>query len=274
MLAAVGEELGLIGLVIAGAAFALIAWRGFAIAKRASTDYRFFLAMALTLSLVVPVLVMAAGVLGVLPLTGVVTPFLSYGGSAMVVNFIALGLLVAIGRAEDPAVARATDLAPFHVPVRWLGRAAAAGAAVMLVVAATVQTLRADEYLVRPQLSVQADGGRRFQYNPRVLDALRSIPRGTVYDVRGLPVATNDAEVVNKAAKDYARLGRRVADLCANPAERCYPAGAPLLHVLGDANTRSNWGAANSSYVERDAEDLLRGFDDRSTTVATTDQRL
>jgi len=268
VIAGVGEELGLIGLLIVSAAFVSIAWRGFDIARRASSDYRFFLALALTLSLTIPVLIMAAGTLGVLPLTGVVTPFLSYGGSAMVANFVALGLLVAVRQERRPA----TDLAPFHVPVRWLARAAGAAAAVMLVMAAGVQTLRADEYLVRPQLSVQADGGRRFQYNPRVLEALRSIPRGTVYDARGLPLATSDLRIANRSSGEYERLGRRVADDCANPAERCYPAGPSLFHVLGDANSRTNWSAANSSYVERDAEDLLRGFDDRAIVVTTTDR--
>jgi cell division protein FtsW (lipid II flippase) len=120
VLAAVGEELGLIGLLIVGAAFMLVVWRGFSIAKRASSDYRFFLAMAVTLSIAIPVLVMAGGILGLLPLTGVVTPFLSYGGSAMVANFVAIGLLAAIGRDARPAA----DLAPFTCPcagsaARW-----------------------------------------------------------------------------------------------------------------------------------------------------------
>lgn len=266
--AAIGEELGFIGLLVVAAAFFLMVWRGFAIARRASSDYRFFLALALTVSLAVPVLVMAAGTLGLLPLTGVVTPFLSYGGSAMVANFAMLGLLVAIDRDQRPAA----DLAPFQVPVRWIGRLAAAGAVVMVAMAATVQTVRADDYLVRPQLGLQADGGRRFQYNPRVLDVLRSIPRGTIYDRRGLPIASGDLAVIAKAAPQFEQLGQRMADACPVPSQRCYPAGPALFHVLGDANTRANWAASNSSYVERDAEDLLRGFNDHATTVATTDR--
>ena len=294
VLAGVGEEFGLIGLMIVGAAFALMAWRGFAIAQRASSDYQFFLALGMTLSLSIPVLVMGAGVLGLLPLTGVVTPFLSYGGSAMAANFAALGLLAAIRPAlseRSESMGRnhnqSMNLTPFQVPVRWLGRTAAACAAGMLMVAASVQTLRADEYLVRPQLSVQADGGRRFQYNPRVLEALRSIPRGTIYDRRGLPIASNDAAVLRKAAGAYEQMGRKLDEVCASPpapngatqfqapngaAQRCYPIGPALWHVLGDANTRDNWSAANTSYVERDAEGLLRGFDDRSATVTTTDR--
>jgi cell division protein FtsW (lipid II flippase) len=266
--ASIGEELGLIGLLVVAATFFLIVWRGLAIARRASSDYRFFLALALTMSLAVPVLVMAAGTLGLLPLTGVVTPFLSYGGSAMVANFAMLGLLVAIDREKRPAA----DLAPFQVPVRWLGRVAAAGAVIAVAMATTVQTLRADDYLVRPQLGLQADGGRRFQYNPRVLEVLRSIPRGTIYDRRGLPIASGDRAVLTKAAPEFGKLGHEMANACPVPSDRCYPAGPALFHVLGDANTRANWSAANSSYVERDAEDLLRGFDDHAKTVATTDR--
>ncbi|HXT71466.1 MAG TPA: FtsW/RodA/SpoVE family cell cycle protein [Vicinamibacterales bacterium] len=265
--AAIGEELGLVGLIVTAAAFALIAARGVQIARRASSDYRFFLAIALTLATVVPALVMAAGVLGVLPLTGVVTPFLSYGGSAMAVNFVSLGLLVAIDR--DRGWRAKADLAPFRVPVRWLGRVAAAAAGVMLVVAAGVQTVRADEYLVRPQLSVQADGGRRFQYNPRVLEALRNIPRGSIYDARGDVLATSDPATI---AKLNASSKSPASGACADSSKRCYPAGPALFHILGDTNTRENWSAANSSYVERDSEDLLRGFDDHATTVTTTDR--
>src|SRR5439155_1258408 len=42
-------------------------------------------------------------------------------------------------------------------------------------------------------------------------------------------------------------------------------------HLLGDARTRLNWSAPNTSYVERDAENQLRGFDDHAETIQTTD---
>jgi hypothetical protein len=275
VLAGIGEELGFIGLLVAGAAFALIAWRGFAIARRASTDYRFFLALALTLSIAMPVLVMAAGVLGLLPLTGVVTPFLSYGGSAMVANFAALGLLVAIepkrpresfrdktatgvvdrfhvvevGKPQLSICRETTPEVVFRAPVRWLAGAMAACALVMLATAATVQAFRSDDYLVRPHFGMQADGGRRYTYNPRVLEALRAVPRGTIYDGTGMALATN----------------------CEPPGQRCYPGGPAFFHVLGDVNRHANWSAGNSSYVERDAEHLLRGFDDRAATRGSRD---
>jgi hypothetical protein len=50
------------------------------------------------------------------------------------------------------------------------------------------------------------------------------------------------------------------------------PRRTSVRALLGDANTRANWSALNSSYVERDSEDLLRGFDDHAVTVTTTDR--
>ena len=201
--AAVGEELGAAGLLAIAAVYAVIAARGFRIGLAAASDYGFFLATAVTLFLVIPVLIMAAGVLGVIPLTGVVTPFLSYGGSAMAANFAALGILTAIQR--SPSTDRAV---PFRTPTRYLRGALGVAALGLVVALAYVQVLRANEYVVKPHLGLQADGVRRYQYNQRVLDVIREIPRGSVYDRRGLPLATGDAAVVGRSRDEYNTAGR------------------------------------------------------------------
>jgi cell division protein FtsW (lipid II flippase) len=266
ILAATGEELGAAGLLIVAVLYALLAWRGFRIGRLARNDYGFFLAVTLTLFVIVPVLIMGSGILGVTPLTGVVTPFLSYGGSAMVANFCALGMLTAIHADRHPA----GDLEPFRVPVACLGSALAVCALALLAVTANVQVLHADEYLIRPHLGIQADGGRRFVYNPRVLDIVRLMPRGTIYDRRGLPLATDDRRVIADARQAYETLGVSLDGACAASGERCYPLGGTAFHLLGDVRTRVNWTAPNASYVERDAENELRGFDDRAEVVRTT----
>ena len=266
ILAAIGEELGAAGLVIVALLYALLAWRGFRIGRLARNDYGFFLAVALTLFLIVPVFIMASGILGVTPLTGVVTPFLSYGGSAMLANFCALGMLTAIHADRHPG----GDPEPFRVPILWLGSSLAVGAAALLAVAINVQVVHADDYAIRAHLGIQADGGRRFVYNPRVLDTVRLMPRGTIYDRRGLPLATDDPQVIADARQAYETLGVSLDDACAASGERCYPLGSATFHLLGDARTRVNWTAPNSSYVERDAESELRGFDDRAEVVRTT----
>jgi cell division protein FtsW (lipid II flippase) len=264
-LAAVGEELGAAGLLIVAALYAFVVWRGFRIASRAPGDYAFFLAVAVTLTLIVPVLVMAAGILGVIPLTGVVTPFLSYGGSAMAANLAAVGILSAIRNSRLPVA----DTEPFQVPLRTLGIVLGTAAIALMAIVINVQVAKRDDYLVRPQLALQADGGRRFVYNPRVLDVVRQIPRGTIYDRQGLPLASGDTAVIHKAGDGYKNLGIALDEACPDRDERCYPLGGLGFHLLGDARSRLNWSATNTSYVERDAEDRLRGFDDRATTVKT-----
>ena len=130
ILAAIGEETGAAGLIAVALLFAVVVWRGFRIARMAPSDYGFFLATALTLFLILPVLIMASGVMGVTPLTGVVTPFLSYGGSAMLANFAALGILASIhaerrGSGRLRAVPGAADVP--HRRARRLRRGTARG---------------------------------------------------------------------------------------------------------------------------------------------------
>jgi cell division protein FtsW (lipid II flippase) len=138
VLAAVGEELGAAGLVIVTLAYGIVAWRGFRVSLSASNDYGFFLGTALTLFLIVPVVVMAAGVLGITPLTGVVTPFLSYGGSAMAANCAAIGMLCSIHADRRPAA----DLTPFRAPMRWLETTLAVSAAALIAALINVRSWR------------------------------------------------------------------------------------------------------------------------------------
>src|SRR5918996_1923225 len=188
---------------------------------------------------------MSAGILGLIPLTGVVTPFLSYGGSAMTANFAALGILTAIHVNRGTAA----TAAPFRAPMKYLGATLGASAVAIAVVLLSVQLVKADAYASRPHFGVQADGIGRYQYNPRVLDLIREIPRGSVYDRGGLPLATGDARVAQRARDGYRRLGVPWHVTCDAPIERCYPLGGPAFHLLGDSVTRLDWGGADTSDV-------------------------
>ena len=276
MLAAIGEELGFVGLFAVALVFAIIAARGFDAALRAADDYGFFLATVLTLFLTLPVLVMGAGMLGLVPLTGVVTPFLSFGGSAMVANFIALGMLTAIRRGAARPEGRALlptleATAPFHAGVRRSIALCGVGAVILVAVLFDVQVVRADAYAAKPYLGIQADGYRRYQYNQRLTDVLGTIPRGTVFDRRGLPLATGDQAVARRAREGFKKAGVENASCTTPILERCYPLGGAAFHLLGDVRDGRNWSASNTAYIERDTQDRLRGFDDHATTVTLTD---
>ena len=87
------------------AIYLLIAERGFKIATLASDSFSKLLATGLTAVMALQVFVIVGGVTRVIPLTGVTLPFVSYGGSSIVANFILLALLLLISnRARQPGM--------------------------------------------------------------------------------------------------------------------------------------------------------------------------
>ncbi len=102
--AVIVNDLGLVGGAGLLATYLLIAERGFKIATLASDSFSKLLATGLTAVMALQVFVIVGGVTRVIPLTGVTLPFVSYGGSSIVANFILLGLLLAISnRARQSA---------------------------------------------------------------------------------------------------------------------------------------------------------------------------
>ncbi|NOS82474.1 MAG: putative lipid II flippase FtsW [Nitrospira sp.] len=98
VLALVGEELGLIGTVTVILLFAFFVWRGFQISARARVPFGRYLGMGITLLIGGQALVNAAVVTGLLPTKGLTLPFISYGGSSLVISLIGVGILLSISR--------------------------------------------------------------------------------------------------------------------------------------------------------------------------------
>jgi cell division protein FtsW (lipid II flippase) len=99
--AAVAEELGFAGSMAVLAAFALLVATGFGIALRSRDRFRKLTAAGLTWVLGLQVFLIVGGVLRIVPLTGVTLPFMSYGGSSLVGNFLLLALLARISHEEQ-----------------------------------------------------------------------------------------------------------------------------------------------------------------------------
>ena len=114
--AVVAEELGVVGCAVILALFAVLAYTGFRIARRVEDPFRRLAATGITTWLVAQAVINIGGVVGLLPITGLPLPFISTGGSALVVTLAAIGILASFARAE-PDAARALHARP---PARWV----------------------------------------------------------------------------------------------------------------------------------------------------------
>jgi cell division protein FtsW (lipid II flippase) len=119
VVAALGEELGLTGVFAILLLYALLIERGLRTAVAVKDPFGQLLAAGLTITLAIQVFVIIGGVTRLIPLTGLTTPFLSYGGSSLVANWVIIAILLVIShRSRVPAAPTVIDDATRIVPLR------------------------------------------------------------------------------------------------------------------------------------------------------------
>lgn len=233
VLAVLGEQAGFVGIMLVLLLYGCLLHRTLNIAQRAASTYSMFMATGFALLFGLQTLLIAGGILGLLPLSGVVSPFLSYGRTALITGCFLVGVLLSISAGTT------AELHHFSGALRRLKVGVAIVLALLGLRAAQVQLLQGDEILVRGVLAVQGDGVQRIRYNPRITELASTIPRGDVVDRKGVVLATG------------------------SPSERAYPFGGLTYHLLGHLPSRAQWGAGNTTFAERDARIELQGYDDR-----------
>ena len=98
----VGEELGFLGGVILLALFALLLWRAMKIAITAREPFGTMVAVGIVVMFSFQIIVNIGMTMGIMPVTGIPLPFMSYGGASLIVNFFCVGLLLNIGMRRFP----------------------------------------------------------------------------------------------------------------------------------------------------------------------------
>ncbi|MCX6540557.1 MAG: FtsW/RodA/SpoVE family cell cycle protein [Actinobacteria bacterium] len=107
--AAIAEEMGLIGATTVLIAFLLMVGAGLRIAMRAERPFEKLLAVGLTTLLGVQAFIIIGGVIRVVPLTGITLPFVSYGGSSLVANYVLLALLMRVSDSTSRRIGELPD---------------------------------------------------------------------------------------------------------------------------------------------------------------------
>ncbi len=231
--AAIAEDFGLLGAVAVIALYALLLWRGFAAAARAARPFESFLACGLTAGLVIQAWVIMSGNAKLTPIAGVTLPFISYGGSSLLVSFVTLALLLHVSARERDVTATSEIVRAAHAPMR--SAAFVLGMALVLLGATCGYwgVARAD------YLAARGDNPRRVLYEERVV-------RGLIIDRAGSILAETEVASDGTAARLYPVV-----------------AAAP---AVGYASLR--YGAAG---IEAAFDEELRGEAGRTAWEATWD---
>ncbi len=268
----IGEEWGFCGLAAIFMVYAWLAYRSYRIARRAPSEYGFFLALGASLLLSLEAIVIIGGVTGAIPLSGVAAPFLCWGRTSMVVNFFLIALILSVSSREtkDEPVRQI-----FEMPQRWVLMILAGAGCLLLGRTAWLDVIRADDVFGRPArvLVENARKGARSAvagpktiqatiYNPRLALVENLIPRGDIYDRSGILLATSQPDHLTAHKSDLEQLGVSLDRCCRASDERSYPFGDLTYHLLGDNVEKARFGASDTAFVERTANGRLRGFED------------
>ncbi len=258
VLPAIGEEWGFVGVLAVVLLFVFLVGRCYRIALGAADEYGMFLALALGSLIAIEMLLISGGVLGAIPLSGVVSPFLSSGNSAMLANFLIFAIILSISNQTGRS-----DIGKLFVwPARRVGIVLGACALALVGRAAYFQAFHDREYLAHDAKVIEQDGVKRSEHNPRLNSLAREIPRGNIYDRNGVLLATSSWTELDRRRADYEKLGVSI-DRQASPLDnRHYPFGAATLQLIGDLRTGEKFHASNASLIEHDFNTRLQGYSD------------
>jgi cell division protein FtsW (lipid II flippase)/cell division protein FtsI/penicillin-binding protein 2 len=258
VLPAIGEEWGFCGVATVLLLLGFLVWRGMRIGLRAASEYGMFLALGLSALIAFEMLLISGGVLGAIPLSGVVSPFLSFGNTAMLANSLIFGILIAISNHKEKSAIGE----PFRKPLIRLEWVLGAAAATLLGFAAYYQVARDREFLAREAKVFEDDGVKRPQRNPRLNSLAHEIRRGNIFDRNGVLLATSDWTELERRRDQYSKLGVAIDTTCSRLDNRHYPFGSLTAHLIGDLRTGDNFHATNASLIEHDSNARLQGFAD------------
>ncbi len=263
ILPSIGEEIGWLGLVAVLLLFGILIHRIFLHARRSGQPFTFYLSAGIAITIGIQLLIIAGGSIGLLPLTGVAVPFLSYGKISLIINLAALGIVAGISAREGQEQQR-ERVQKNYDPVLTTG---IAFFLVGIIVLATklffIQVKDRDQYIAKQARVVMRDGVPIYSYNPRIDKLMRLLAAGNVYDRNGLIVATSETTAIQQNIDSLQKAGltgAELRELMHKRVRRFYPFEEQLFFWTGDYNTRLFWGQANGYFAEAKHLTALRGF--------------
>lgn len=276
ILPAMAEQIGLFGLVFVVFVFALLLWGIIKIGLNVGNTFAFFFCVGVAVVIAVQFFIIALGSSGVIPLTGVAVPFLSYGGTSMVCNLVAVGMVLSLSKnikselTENVKCMRKISIEDYK-PAMRIAAIPACIIVVVLVYAWTLYSvLERNSTLIQPAYVLSKEGYPVIEYNPRIALLTKRMWVGNIYDRNDVLLATSDKNKLEEYISQYEDCGlsrTEINKIAQAHTKRYYPFAEHLFFMLGGQNTELyydyNEDLPIGYMAEKQHLSLLRGFDNR-----------
>lgn len=237
----IGEVMGFVTLVVILFCYALLIRKCLIRAKESGHPFLFYMISGIAIVTVVQLFVIVMGSLGIVPLTGVSLPFLSYGKAGLIVNLAVFGAILSMSR-NKPTIQQQRAIIGYNSVIKSGITIFALLFVVVIAYAFNYQVLSRNTYLTKPAYITNLAGEHFPEQNPRIDILLRKMHSGNIYDRNGLLLATSSSDTLLLYKNALANVGipkEKIDSLSHTSKRRYYPFDEHLFFMLGDMNTRN-----------------------------------
>ena len=271
ILSSIGEQLGWIGLLMVVIALAVLLRKMAVIGYQVGHPFAFYLCLGFSIVIGVQFFIIALGSSGIIPLTGVTVPFLSFGRVSMILNLAAFGIVLSFCNSikEETIVStsvRQKSVEQYSYPIAMVTMVFLFFAVSTLFIWQYYQLWKRNSTLIRPAYVINNQGAPVVEYNPRIGLLVRNMYAGRIYDRKGILLATSDKSEITPEI--YTSLGidqKELDNMLKRNQRRYYPMGEHMFFMVGDQNEGLMFAYDENHPVGYMAEaqhlSYLRGFD-------------
>lgn len=276
ILESIGEQMGFVGIFIIILLLAILLRRTIIVGYETSHPFTFYLCLGIAIVTAIQFVIISLGSTGIIPLTGVTVPFLSYGKVSMILNLAAFGIILSIASHSATETTKATEttaslikqnIGKYNYSVSLLSWTYCILAIFICSVFFYYQFIDRNDTLIRPVYVNNSSGIPIVEYNPRIEQLTQKMYSGDIYDRNGVLLATSDKTKLREFKNIYSDLALECDTL--KMQQRYYPFGEHLFFMLGDFNSKLYFSADAESKFPRGymAESKhisdLRGYDNK-----------
>lgn len=244
ILESIGEQMGFVGIFIIILLLAILLRRTIVVGYETSHPFTFYLCLGIAIVTAIQFVIISLGSTGIIPLTGVTVPLLSYGKVSMILNLAAFGIILSIASHSAAETTKATEatanlikqnIGKYNYSVSLLSWTYCILAIFICGVFFYYQFIDRNDTLIRPVYVNNSSGIPIVEYNPRIEQLTQKMYSGDIYDRNGVLLATSDKTKLREFKDIYSDLALECDTL--KMQQRYYPFGKHLAFMLGDQNS-------------------------------------